>query len=175
MKLIENGLKRIGVLVVDEYYGKFVEVDGRLWNKDVASFVGEKYSQPCDQRKSHKTQCRKHTGICVRCHYSKQPCTVGGKKVLNPIHHYRPKGSKGINNFEDTLNAMMEGNAAIASIAQQSLAGLDITAHFEAIRVHISRLRECLNSAEEVDEGGKDSEDDSADNGAEGVAGPSMK
>ncbi|KAK0479801.1 hypothetical protein EDD18DRAFT_1113735 [Armillaria luteobubalina] len=83
--------------------------------------------------------------------------------------------AEGINNFEDTLNAMMEGNAAIASIAQQSLAGLDITAYFEAIRVHISRLRECLNSAEEVDEGGKDSEDDSADNGAEGVAGPSMK
>ncbi|KAK0207539.1 hypothetical protein IW262DRAFT_529008 [Armillaria fumosa] len=46
MKPIENGLKEIGVLVVDEDYGNFVKVDGRLWNKDVAPFVGEKVSLP---------------------------------------------------------------------------------------------------------------------------------
>ncbi|KAK0499920.1 hypothetical protein EDD18DRAFT_1348723 [Armillaria luteobubalina] len=45
-KAVVNGITHIGVLEVEADYGQFVRVDGRLWNKDVAAFVGEWYSQP---------------------------------------------------------------------------------------------------------------------------------
>ncbi|KAK0437781.1 hypothetical protein EV421DRAFT_1738744 [Armillaria borealis] len=47
-KPIKNGLKSISVLVVEEDYGKFVKVDGQYWNKDVAPFIGECYTEQCD-------------------------------------------------------------------------------------------------------------------------------
>ncbi|KAK0472948.1 hypothetical protein IW261DRAFT_1423928 [Armillaria novae-zelandiae] len=50
-KVLANGIAHIGVLEVEEDYGCFVKVDSRLWNKEVAVFVGEWYSKPCDQCK----------------------------------------------------------------------------------------------------------------------------
>ncbi len=41
MKPIKNGVKSIGVLVVDKDFGNFVEVDKSYWSKDIAPFVGE--------------------------------------------------------------------------------------------------------------------------------------
>ncbi len=41
-KLVKNGIKTIGVLSVDKDFGDFVEVDKAYWNKEVASFVGER-------------------------------------------------------------------------------------------------------------------------------------
>ncbi|PBK78954.1 hypothetical protein ARMGADRAFT_1041150, partial [Armillaria gallica] len=93
-KAIKDGLKSIGVLEVEEDFGTFVKVDGRYWNKEVAPFVGERYTEPCDHCKRLSMQCRKfltNTVICMRCHYSKLPCKVNGVPALNPINHYRPK------------------------------------------------------------------------------------
>lgn len=39
---ISSTSKTIGVLYIDKDFGEFVEVDGRYWRKDVASFIGEK-------------------------------------------------------------------------------------------------------------------------------------
>ncbi|KAK0472847.1 hypothetical protein IW261DRAFT_1424003 [Armillaria novae-zelandiae] len=39
-KAVANGIAHIGVLEVEEDYGRFVKVDSRLWNKEVAVFVG---------------------------------------------------------------------------------------------------------------------------------------
>ncbi|PBK79538.1 hypothetical protein ARMGADRAFT_1040748 [Armillaria gallica] len=39
---ISSTSKTVGVLYIDKDFGGFVEVDGRYWRKDVASFVGEK-------------------------------------------------------------------------------------------------------------------------------------
>ncbi len=41
-KVVENGIKTIGVLTVNKDFGEFVEVDKAYWNKEVASFVGER-------------------------------------------------------------------------------------------------------------------------------------
>ncbi|SJL06230.1 uncharacterized protein ARMOST_09566 [Armillaria ostoyae] len=158
-KQLKNGIKGIGVLKVDKDFGKFVEVDGRYWNKDVAPFVGERYTEPCDSL------------ICVHCHYAKQPCKVDGEVALNPVSHYRPQGYKDINAFENSLNTIDQNNAAIASLAQQFLAGLNVLSHTESIRVQSSRLRECLDPVETVVE----DEDSEVEEVAEGVAGPSKK
>ncbi|KAK0472961.1 hypothetical protein IW261DRAFT_1423942 [Armillaria novae-zelandiae] len=40
-KVLANGIAHIGVLEVEEDYGHFVRVDGHLWNKEVAVFIGE--------------------------------------------------------------------------------------------------------------------------------------
>ncbi|SJL08191.1 uncharacterized protein ARMOST_11554 [Armillaria ostoyae] len=174
-KPIKDGLKNIGVLVVKEDYGKFVNVDGRYWNKEVAPFVGERYTEPCDTCRRRSTHCRKlltHTVICVRCHYAKQPCEVDGEVALNPVLHYRPQGYKAINTFESALNAIEVNNATITSLTQQFLAGLNVLSHTESIRVQSSRLRECLNPVEEVVEEEDDSEVEEV---IEEVAGPSKK
>ncbi|KAK0430320.1 hypothetical protein EV421DRAFT_1913035 [Armillaria borealis] len=143
-KPIKNGLKSIGVLVVEEDYGKFVKVDGRYWNKDVAPFVREQYTEPCDTCRRRGTHCRKlltHTVICARCHYAKQPCEVDGEVALNPVSHYRPKGYKAINTFESALNAIEVNNAAVTSLVQQFLTGLNVLSHTESIHVQSSRLQ----------------------------------
>ncbi len=49
-----------------------------------------------------------------------------------------------INTFESALNAIDVNNAAILSITQQYLLGLNIQAHSESIRVQMSRLRVTL-------------------------------
>ncbi|KAK0462772.1 hypothetical protein IW261DRAFT_1427981 [Armillaria novae-zelandiae] len=41
-KALANGIAHTGVLEVEEDYGRFVKVDSRLWNKEVAAFVGER-------------------------------------------------------------------------------------------------------------------------------------
>ncbi|SJL15921.1 uncharacterized protein ARMOST_19429 [Armillaria ostoyae] len=164
-KPIKDGLKNIGVLVVKEDYGKF----------EVAPFIGERYTEPCDTCRRRGTHCHKlltHTVICARCHYAKQPCEVDGKVMLNPVLHYRPKGYKAINTFESALNAIEVNNAAVTSLVQQFLTGLNVLSHTESIRVQSSRLRECLNPVEEVMEEEGDSEVEEV---AEGVAGPSKK
>ncbi len=43
-KPVKNGVKSIGVLVVDKDFGNFVEVDKSYWSKEVAPFVGERVS-----------------------------------------------------------------------------------------------------------------------------------
>ncbi|KAK0468646.1 hypothetical protein IW261DRAFT_1573596 [Armillaria novae-zelandiae] len=57
-KVLANGIAHIGVLEVEEDYGRFVKVDGHLWNKEVVVFVGEWYSKPCDQCKSRGMHCQ---------------------------------------------------------------------------------------------------------------------
>ncbi|KAK0184128.1 hypothetical protein F5146DRAFT_1145763 [Armillaria mellea] len=153
---IDDGLKSVRVLVVEADYGDFVKVDGHLWNKSVAPFVGERYSKACDQCKSRKTQCQKllgHTVICVHCHYAKQPCTINGDTILNPVDHYCPKGSSKINAFKSALNALEQSNQA-------------------SIQVQVSCLHACLPSNED-DEDNSDGADDEDDEIEEGVAGPS--
>ncbi|SJL06605.1 uncharacterized protein ARMOST_09947 [Armillaria ostoyae] len=157
-KPIKDSLKSIGVLIVEEDYGKFV-----------------KYTEPCDTCRHRGSQCRKmltHTVICVHCHYAKQPCKVDGKVTLNPVSHYHPKGYKAINTFESALNAIEVNNTTVTSLVQQFLAGLNVLLHTESIRVQSSRLRECLNLVEEVV---VDDEDSEMEEVAEGVVGPSKK
>ncbi|KAK0197661.1 hypothetical protein F5146DRAFT_1156390 [Armillaria mellea] len=177
---IDDGVESIGVLVVEEDFGNFVKVDGRLWNKQVAPFVGERYVKPCDRCKSRKTHCRSllgHTVICVRCYYAKQPCTVDGVTALNPKDHYRPQGSRDINAFASALTSLNQSNEAITSSSQQFLAGLNILAHNENIRVQLARLQGCLPSTEgNVSDEGTDIGDGSDDDEVKEVeAGPSKK
>ncbi|KAK0231656.1 hypothetical protein EDD85DRAFT_956438 [Armillaria nabsnona] len=54
-KVIKNSLMSIGVLEVEEDFGDFVKVDGRYWNKEVAPFVGERYTAPCNHCKHLET------------------------------------------------------------------------------------------------------------------------
>ncbi|PBK62358.1 hypothetical protein ARMSODRAFT_980815 [Armillaria solidipes] len=142
-KQIKNGIESIGILKVDKDFGKFIEVDGCYWNKDVAPFVGER---------------------------------VDGEASLNLVYHYRPKGYDMINMFESALNTIEINNAAISSIAQQYLAGLNVSAHSESIRIQMSHLRECLNPIEKVvEEEDNGDEDVEVEVVAKGVVGPSKK
>ncbi|PBK79011.1 hypothetical protein ARMGADRAFT_1112034, partial [Armillaria gallica] len=84
-KVVRNGIKKIGVLIVNKDFGDFVEVDNSYWSKAVAPFVGERYTTACDHCKRLGTQCRKLVTHTVKC--------VNGVAALNPIGHYRPKGS----------------------------------------------------------------------------------
>ncbi|PBK82659.1 hypothetical protein ARMGADRAFT_1090113 [Armillaria gallica] len=180
-KVVRNGVKCIGVLVVDNNFGDFVEIDKSYWSKEVAPFVGERYTTPCDHCRRLGTQCRKlltHTVKCVRCHYSKLPCKVNGVPALNPIEHYRPKGYDAVNAFESALNAIEVNNAAVTTITQQYLAGLSIFAHTNNIRVQASRLHGCLDPVEDEDkEDGEEEDDDgeAPEDVAEGIAGPSKQ
>ncbi|KAK0215162.1 hypothetical protein EDD85DRAFT_962890 [Armillaria nabsnona] len=75
-KEIKNGIKSIGILKVEKDFGNFVQVDGRYWNKDVALFVGERDTDPCDTCRHRGSHCHKlltHTVICVRCHHGDEP------------------------------------------------------------------------------------------------------
>ncbi|KAK0194802.1 hypothetical protein F5146DRAFT_1132197 [Armillaria mellea] len=170
---VNHGVESIVVLVVEEDLGDFVKVNGQLWNKQVAPFVGERYLKPCDQCRSHKTQCRKllgHMVICVHCHYAKQLCSVDRETVLNPVDHYHPQGS--FNSFESALNSLNQSNEAIASLTQTFLAGLHILSHNENICVQLARLQDCI-----IPEGSDEDEDDGRDTDdevAEGEAGPSF-
>ncbi len=111
VKIVGNGVKSIGVLIVNKDFSDFVEVDKSYWSKAVAPFMGKQvsfsivsllawwvfrqYATPCDHCQHLGTQCHKlltHTVKCVCCHYSKLPCKVDGVAVLNPVDHYHPKG-----------------------------------------------------------------------------------
>ncbi|PBK90677.1 hypothetical protein ARMGADRAFT_1082413 [Armillaria gallica] len=180
VKVVNNGIKSIGVLVVDNDFGDFVEVDKSYWSKAVTPFVGERYTTPCDHCRRLGTQCQKlltHTVKCMRCHYSKLPCKVNGVVALNPIEHYRPKGSNAVNTFEAALNTIKANNAAIAEITQQYLAGLNIIAHTDSIRAQMFQLRGCLApvDGDEEDNDGEGEEDEAPDDVAEGESGPSKK
>ncbi|PBK79150.1 hypothetical protein ARMGADRAFT_1041004 [Armillaria gallica] len=169
-RVVTNGVKSIGVLVIDQDFGDFVEVDKSYWSKAVAPFVGEWYTSACDHCRCLGTQCRKLLMHTVKC--------VDGVAALNPVEHYRPKEYDAVNTFESALNAIEVNNAAIAAITQQFLAGLNVVAHTDSIRAQASRLRGCLYPVEdEADE--EDNEDDGEadvpDDVAEGVAGPSTK
>ncbi|PBK81328.1 hypothetical protein ARMGADRAFT_1091470, partial [Armillaria gallica] len=180
-KAIENGLKSIGILEVEEDFGEFVKVDGRYWNKDVAPFVGERYTEPCDHCKRLGTQCRKfltNTVICVRCHYSKLPCKVNGVPALNPISHYRPKSYKTLNAFEGALDTLAQHADSIEDLLVNYMAGIHALTHLNGLRVQAGRLRECANfddDAEDGVEGDGDDEDEAPEDVAEGVAGPSKQ
>ncbi|KAK0183742.1 hypothetical protein F5146DRAFT_1147230 [Armillaria mellea] len=99
---VDDGIKSIGVLVVEEDLGDFVKVDGQLWNKQ--------YSTPF---------------ICVRCHYAKQPCTVDGIPALSLVDQYCPQGSYDINAFASALNTLEQNNQAITSHTQQYMTDKD--------------------------------------------------
>ncbi|PBK80343.1 hypothetical protein ARMGADRAFT_1092290 [Armillaria gallica] len=147
---IRNSIKSIGVLKVDNDFGEFVEIDGSYWSKAIAPFVGD----------------------------IPLPVTiVNGVVALNPIEHYRPKGSNAVNTFEAALNAIEANNAAIAEITQQYLADLSLFVHTDNIRAQASRLHGCLDSIEEGEDNNNDEseEDEAPDDVAEGESGPSKK
>ncbi|KAK0491687.1 hypothetical protein IW261DRAFT_1556833 [Armillaria novae-zelandiae] len=153
LDLAADGISHIGVLEVEADYGHFVKVDGRLWNKDVAAFVGEWYTNPCDQCKSCGTHCRKfltHTSICVCCHYSKVACTVDGAMVLNPIDHLPSKAHHNGSSFDSTFQLVEERVSSIRTKARQFLAGLDILDDADAILCQVSRLGSDMSSAGHV-------------------------
>ncbi|PBK92316.1 hypothetical protein ARMGADRAFT_1081099 [Armillaria gallica] len=161
-KVVKDGIQSIGMLVVDKDFGDFVEVDKSYWSKAVAPFVGEWYTTAFK---------------CVRCHYSKLPCKVDGVPALNPIEHYRPKGSDAVNTFEAAVNAIEANNTAIAVITQQYLAGLSVFAHTDNIHAQTFHLRGCLAPIEENedDHDSKDEEYEAPDDVAEGESSPSKK
>ncbi|KAK0215964.1 hypothetical protein EDD85DRAFT_962516 [Armillaria nabsnona] len=176
VKAIKNGLKSIGVLEVEEDFGNFVKVDCRYWNKEVAPFVGERYTEPCDHCKRLGTQCHKfltNTVICVCCHYSKLPCKVNGVPALNPINHYHPKSYHTLNTFEGALDTLAQHANSIEDIVINYMAGLNALAQLNSLRVQAGRLHECAT----FDESDADEDDDNEapDDVAEGVAGPSKK
>ncbi|PBK87480.1 hypothetical protein ARMGADRAFT_1085503 [Armillaria gallica] len=169
-KVVSNGVQSIGVLMVDNDFGDFVEVNKSYWSKEVAPFVGEHYTTPCDHCRRLGTQCRKLLTHSIKC--------VNSIPALNPIEYYRPKGYDAVNTFEATINAIEVNNAAVTAITHQYLASLNIFTHTDSIRAQASRLRGCLYPvADEADE--EDNEDDgeadAPDDVAEGVAGPSTK
>ncbi|PBK89504.1 hypothetical protein ARMGADRAFT_1083491 [Armillaria gallica] len=160
-KAINHGIMSIGVLKVDKDFGEFVEVDKSYWSKAVVPFVGERYTTAFK---------------CMHCHYSKLPCKVDGVAALNPIDHYRPKGSDAVNTFEATINAIKANSAAITAITQQFLVGLNVIAHTDNICAQMFQLHGCLAPVEEDEEvADKESEDEAPNDVTEGIAGPSQK
>ncbi|PBK88658.1 hypothetical protein ARMGADRAFT_1084218, partial [Armillaria gallica] len=177
-KAIKDGLKSIGVLEVEEDFGAFVKVDGRYWNKEVAPFVGERYTEPCDHCKRLSMQCRKfltNTVICVRCHYSKLPCKVNGVPALNPINHYRPKSYQTLNAFEGALDTLAQHADSIEDIVVNYMASINALTQLNGLWVQARRFRECANFDDNAEDGGEGDEDEAPDDVAEGVSGPSKK
>ncbi|PBK79625.1 hypothetical protein ARMGADRAFT_1092949 [Armillaria gallica] len=181
-KVVKNGIKTIGVLAVDKDFGDFIEVDKAYWNKEVAPFVGERYTEGCDHCKRLGTQCRKfltNTVICVRCHYAKLPCKVNGVSALNPIDHYCPHSYKTLNAFLAALDTLGQHANSIEDILLNYLSGINVLSHVAGLRLQASRIRECAAVDGIVDEedGGEDEDEEGEAPGdvAEGVAGPSKK
>ncbi|PBK97577.1 hypothetical protein ARMGADRAFT_1076054 [Armillaria gallica] len=177
-KAIKNGLKSIGVLEVEENFGAFVKVDGRYWNKEVAPFVGERYTAPCDHCKRLGTQCRKfltNTVICVRCHYSKLPCKVNGVPALNPIDHYRPKSYQTLNAFEGALDTLAQHADSIEDSIVNYMAGINVLSQLNGLRVQAGHLRECAvyNGEADAVDGDNDGKDGDSDAAGLSKAGPS--
>ncbi|KAK0468645.1 hypothetical protein IW261DRAFT_1573590 [Armillaria novae-zelandiae] len=149
LQAVPNGIRTIGLLLVQEDYGKFVKVDNHLWNKDVALFVGEHYSKPCDQCKNRGTDCCKfltHTSICVRCHYAKQSCTVNQQIVLNPLDHLSMTSNVGVN--EHISNSLDLVDARISSIRSKTrhfLTNLNILEDVHNILEDISHLQDSFS------------------------------
>ncbi|KAG7447860.1 uncharacterized protein BT62DRAFT_930900 [Guyanagaster necrorhizus] len=153
---VDNGITSIGVVKVEADFGEFVQVDNRYWHKEVAAFIGERYSKPCDQCKRRRTQCRKlltYTVICARCHYAKRPCTIDGEVSLNPVDYYRPSGATSSNTFEGVIAAIEQNNNTIDSVIQQYLSGLSVLSYTDNVRAQLSCLRECLSPGDGEDKG----------------------
>ncbi|KAK0215300.1 hypothetical protein EDD85DRAFT_962779 [Armillaria nabsnona] len=170
MKAIKNGLKSIGVFEVEEDFGNFVKVDGRYWNKEVAPFVGEQYTEPCDHCRRLGMQCRKfltNTVICVCCHYSKLPCKVNGIPALNPINHYRPKS------YHGALDTLAQHANSIEDIVVNYMAGLNALVQLNSLRAQAGCLHECATFDE--NDTNEDDNNEAPEDVTEGVAGPSKK
>ncbi|PBK82427.1 hypothetical protein ARMGADRAFT_1090291 [Armillaria gallica] len=152
--VVENGTKSIGVLVVDKDFGDFVEVDKGYWSKTVVPIPP-----------------------LVTIAGALLPCKVNGVAVLNPIDHYRPKGSAAVNTFEGALSTIEVNNTAMTTITQQYLAGLNIITHTDSIRAQTFHLCGCLAPVEEEEKAndGEGEEDEAPDDIAEGESGPSKK
>ncbi|KAK0467396.1 hypothetical protein IW261DRAFT_1574221 [Armillaria novae-zelandiae] len=179
-KAIPNGLKSIGILVVSQDFGNFIEVDKALWNKKVAPFIGEQYVQLCDQCHHRKTQCCKfltNSVLCVCCHYTKLPCQVNKVAALNPIHHYRPKEYESINAFESAMTALTQHANNLEDVIVNYMAGLDAMSQLQGLRTQISHLCECLGSDTQVEEIVEEDDDEGYNAGevAKGEAGPLRK
>ncbi|KAK0445255.1 hypothetical protein EV421DRAFT_1734929 [Armillaria borealis] len=179
-KEVKNGIKSISALVVERDFGDFVEVDKAYWNKEVAPFVGEQYTEGCDHCKCLGMQCRKfltNTVICVRCHYSKLPCKVKGILALNPLSHYRPNSYRNLNTFQGALDTLDQHADALEDQIISYLAGLNALTQLNGLRVQAGRLRKCAVYNEEgnEDNGSKGDDEDEDEVVAEGVTGPSKK
>ncbi|PBK89739.1 hypothetical protein ARMGADRAFT_1083185 [Armillaria gallica] len=181
-KVVKNGIKTIGVLAINKDFGDFIKVDKAYWNKEVAPFVGERYTEGCDHCKHLGTQCRKfltNTIICMHCHYAKLPCKVNSVSALNPIDHYRPHSYKTLNAFLATLDTLGQHADSIEDILLNYLSGINVLSHVAGLRLQASRIRECAAADGIVNEedGGEDEdeEDEAPGDVAEGVAGPSKK
>ncbi|SJL18945.1 uncharacterized protein ARMOST_22548 [Armillaria ostoyae] len=155
-------------------------------NQDVAYLKMTQGSKPLKVKKD-----KKH-----RVESLSKKDAKGKKKELVPLKHVRndnndshpvdmpatkklkskdakvDEAEEAINTFESTLNAIEVNNAAVTSLVQQFLAGLDVLLHTESIRIQSSHLHKCLNPVEEVI---ADDEDNEVEEVAEGVVGLSKK
>ncbi|SJL16890.1 uncharacterized protein ARMOST_20420 [Armillaria ostoyae] len=179
-KAIKSGLESIGALEVEVDFGDFVQVDGCYWNKEVAPFVGERYTESCDHCKRLGTQCRKfltNTVICVRCHYAKLPCKVKGIAALNPLSHYRPKSYRNLNAFTGALDTLDQHADALEDQIISYMAGLNVLTQINGLRVQAGCLRECAvyNGGSDEEDGSDGDDEDEVEVVPEGVAGPSKK
>ncbi|KAK0430141.1 uncharacterized protein EV420DRAFT_1615724 [Desarmillaria tabescens] len=141
MEEVPNPRSALGVLVLSRDFGKYVEVDGRLWAADIAPFVVEEYSYPCDQCKKAGTHCRalQRSGcICARCVYTKGLCTFNGKKLLRPRIPYRPDPVQydAIVAARNLINQHMD---AISRIIRDIFLASNL-------QEHVSGLWDCVNS-----------------------------
>ncbi|KAK0444291.1 uncharacterized protein EV420DRAFT_1575163 [Desarmillaria tabescens] len=141
MEEVPNPRSALGVLVLSKDFGKYVEVDGRLWAADIAPFVVEEYSYPCDQCKKAGTHCRalQRSGcICARCVYTKGLCTFNGKKLLRPRIPYRPDAEQydAIVGARNLINQHMD---AISRIIRDIFLASNL-------QEHVSGLWDCVNS-----------------------------
>ncbi|KAK0245035.1 hypothetical protein EDD85DRAFT_943428 [Armillaria nabsnona] len=180
-KAIKNGLTSIGVLEVEEDFGDFVKVDSHYWNKEVAPFVGECYTAPCEHCKRLGMQCHQfltNTVICMHCHYSKLPCKVNSVPALNPINHYCPKSYRTLNAFEGALDTLAQHADSIEDIVVNYMAGLNALVQLNGLQVQARHLCECATFDEsdtDEDDNAVEDNDEVPEDVAKGVAGPSKK
>ncbi|KAK0215968.1 hypothetical protein EDD85DRAFT_962531 [Armillaria nabsnona] len=153
-KVVKNGIKTIGVLAINKDFGKFVEVDKAYWNKEVAPFMGEQYTEGCNIA---------GTWACSL------PCKVNGVSALNPIDYYHPKSYETLNMFLAALDTLRQHADSIKDILLNYLSSINVLAHVAGLHLQASHI----HYDEDANAAGDDNE--APDDVAEGVAGPPRK
>ncbi|KAK0474422.1 hypothetical protein IW261DRAFT_1423002 [Armillaria novae-zelandiae] len=116
LQAVPNGIQTIGLLLVQEDYGKFVKVDNHLWNKDVVLFVGE------------------------------HSCTVNQQIVLNPVDHLSMTSNVEVNqHISNSLDFVDTQISSIRSKTQHFLTNLNILEDVHNILEDISHLQDSFS------------------------------
>ncbi|KAK0472266.1 hypothetical protein IW261DRAFT_1571086 [Armillaria novae-zelandiae] len=148
LQAVPNGIRTIGLLLVQEDYGKFIKVDNHLWNKDVALFVGEHVSNVLSSFHFFMTIRLSILNLATNAKTEAltASCTINQQIVLNPLDHLSMTSNVGVNeHISDSLDLVDARISSIRSKTQHFLTNLNILEDVHNILEDISHLQDSFS------------------------------